>query len=188
MNLTLRPAKIVDLAKVLKWVPDAKACLMWAGPGIRYPASTESAWEDMEASGENTFCLVKDSGEMVGFGQILPRGSSVMHMAQIIVDPADRGRGYGRILCVKLMEEAEKRFSVRRFTLNVYESNKAAIQLYRSLGFTEQVQQRLEGILAMERPVGIFSFFATNNRQPSTNIVGVNIEFEDWEKIREEKN
>ena len=42
-----------------------------------------------------------------------------------------------------------KRYSVLRFTLNVYQTNFAALSLYRSLGFTEKVQGEFEGVLSM---------------------------------------
>lgn len=152
MNLTFRPAEISDLSTVLSWVPDAEACIIWAGPKIRYPAVAESAWLDIEASRENTFSLVKTGGDLVGFGQAMLRECCVVHLARIIVDPALRGRGYGRLLCLRLMEVAEKRIPVRRFTLNVYKTNKAAISLYRSLGFAKQEQQDSEDALFMSMP------------------------------------
>ena len=149
MNLTLRTAKISNLSTVLSWIPDAEACLIWAGPKVRYPATAESAWEDIEASEGNAFSLVTDSGDIVGFGQVLPRDSCVAHLARIIVAPGARRRGYGRSLCLQLMEVAEKRLPVRQFTLNAYKSNRAAISLYRSLGFAEQIRQDLQGVLSM---------------------------------------
>jgi hypothetical protein len=50
------------------------------------------------------------------------------------------------------MGMAEKRLPVRKFTLNVYTSNTTAISLYRSLGFAEQAQQDLDGVLCMSMP------------------------------------
>lgn len=152
MNLILRHAEMADLSTVLKWVPDEKACLMWAGPQVRYPTNMESAWKDMETTEENTFCLVTNKGDVVGLGQGLSRDTNVVHLARIIVDPDKRGRGYGRELCLRLMEVSEKQRPVRRFTLNVYETNKTTISLYRSLGFTEHQQQDFKGVLSMSRP------------------------------------
>jgi ribosomal protein S18 acetylase RimI-like enzyme len=149
MNSLLRPAKLDDLSTILRWIPDAQACLLWAGPKVRYPATAESVWEDIVASEENAFCLVEDDRNAIGFGQILLPESQVAHLARIIIDPAKRGNGHGRFLCLRLMGIAVNRYSVLRFTLNVYQTNNAALSLYRSLGFTERVQQEFKGVLSM---------------------------------------
>jgi ribosomal protein S18 acetylase RimI-like enzyme len=149
MNSLLRPAKLDDLSTILRWIPDVQACLLWAGPKVRYPATAESVWEDIVASEENAFCLGENDGNAIGFGQILLPESRVAHLARIIIDPAKRGGGHGRFLCLRLMGMAVDRYSVLRFTLNVYQTNVAALSLYRSLGFTERIQQDFEGVLSM---------------------------------------
>ena len=149
MNSSLKQAKLKDLSTILRWVPDAQACLLWAGPKVRYPANAETVWEDIEASEENAFCLVEKDRNAIGFGQILLPESRVAHLARIIIDPTKRGCGHGRLLCLRLIGLAVKRYSVLRFTLNVYQTNFAALSLYRSLGFTEKVQGEFEGVLSM---------------------------------------
>jgi len=153
MNLKLRTAKIADLSAILRWVPDEAACLVWAGPKVRYPAAAESVWADIEASEQNAFCMVSESGEVVGFGQAMPRGDGIVHLARIIVAPAMRGRGSGRHLCRRLMVAAGKRRPIRKFTLNVYEDNFTALALYRSLGFSARGQHDPEGVLSMSMAV-----------------------------------
>lgn len=108
---------------------------MWAGPKVRYPATPESAWSDMEASGNNAYALVDAEAALIGFGQVLPRDANVLHLARVIVDPELRGQGIGRALCVALMNIGASKHHAEFFTLNVYESNKAAVRLYQSLGF-----------------------------------------------------
>jgi len=57
------------------------------------------------------------------------------HITTIAVDPRYRGRKYGEVLLLRLIEEAIER-SAAWMTLEVRESNVGAQQLYRKYGFT----------------------------------------------------
>lgn len=57
------------------------------------------------------------------------------HVTTIAVDPHHRGRGYGEVLLLHLIEEAIER-NAAWMTLEVRESNVGAQQLYRKYGFT----------------------------------------------------
>lgn len=133
--MTLQAAEKSDLSKVLNWLNSEWELRMWAGPKVRYPATPESAWSDMEASQNNAYTLVDAEHVAIGFGQILPRDDNALHLARLIVDPESRGQGIGRNLCIALMKIGAEKNHVEYFTLNVYESNKAAVRLYQSLGF-----------------------------------------------------
>ncbi len=133
--MELRVAEASDLSTVLSWVSNQHECLMWGGPKIRYPATRDTAWSDMEASKENAYVLVDATPAVIGFGQVVPRGDMLLHLARLIVDPRLRGRGIGRDLCIALMNIGAAKHHAEWFTLHVYESNEAAMKLYRSLGF-----------------------------------------------------
>lgn len=57
------------------------------------------------------------------------------HITTLAVDPPYRGRGFGEVLLMKLIDEAIER-SAAWMTLEVRESNVVAQQLYRKYGFT----------------------------------------------------
>jgi [ribosomal protein S18]-alanine N-acetyltransferase len=57
------------------------------------------------------------------------------HVTTLAVDPAYRGRRFGEILLLRLIEEAIER-GAAWITLEVRESNTVAQQLYRKYGFT----------------------------------------------------
>ena len=57
------------------------------------------------------------------------------HVTTIAVDPQYRGKKYGEVMLIKLIEEAIER-GAAWMTLEVRESNVAAQQLYRKYGFT----------------------------------------------------
>ncbi|XOZ32778.1 GNAT family N-acetyltransferase [Halomonadaceae bacterium KBTZ08] len=154
--MELRAARESDLAVVLEWIEGEAACRMWAGPTIRYPATPETAWADMGASERNAYVLVGAAGNVVGFGQVLPKNDKTLHLARLIVDPAARGQGIGRALCMALMVIGAANHGAECLTLNVYESNSKAVRLYQGLGFAVE-KRDVSGALAMVKPLATAS-------------------------------
>ena len=68
---------------------------------------------------------------MLGDGRVL--------LARVGVAPADRGRGFGRLLLRQVIEHA-RALGGSRLELNVYSDNRAAVRLYTSAGFEAQPQ------------------------------------------------
>ena len=73
--------------------------------------------------------------QVVGYG-ISTIGAGESHVLNLCVAPGWQGRGYGRVLLQKLVDEAI-RFKVDSIFLEVRPSNPHAIKLYRSMGFNE---------------------------------------------------
>lgn len=73
--------------------------------------------------------------EVVGYG-ISTIGGGESHVLNICIAPGFQGRGYGRILLQKLIDEAT-RFKADSMFLEVRPSNPRAISLYHSMGFNE---------------------------------------------------
>lgn len=146
----LRPARLEDLDVVLPWAPDAEAMRLWAGPTIGFPVTREQFWENLRKVPGAAFVLcAAPSGEIVAFGQVMHREDGYAHLARIIVSPAHRGEGLGRVLCRELMKVAPTFLPVRAFSLYVYPENNRAHALYRSLGFVDARAER--GFLRMEK-------------------------------------
>ena len=125
-----------DLAGIISWIPDADECKLWAGPSVRFPLSVDSLKAQIVYTPENSFCLEKE-GQVIAFGQLIKKGEQRLHLARIIVDPSERGKGCGRILCRQLIAKASG-LQCRWVTLNVYKNNAAAMKLYKRLGFEEK--------------------------------------------------
>jgi ribosomal-protein-alanine N-acetyltransferase len=73
--------------------------------------------------------------EVVGYG-ISTIGGGESHVLNLCVAPGWQGRGYGRAILQKLIDEAT-RFKADSLFLEVRPSNPAAIRLYESMGFNE---------------------------------------------------
>lgn len=74
------------------------------------------------------------AGKLVAYGGIWVIFED-SHITTIAVDPACRGRKYGNVMMLKLLDEAIER-GAAWMTLEVRESNVGAQQLYRKFGFT----------------------------------------------------
>lgn len=136
MEYILKPATPADLQTVLTWVDTPESMKLWAGPALTFPPQPKITWREIGATDENSFALVHLEGKVVGFGQTLLREPDRVHLARIIVSPAARGKGLGRILCQELLRVGVECYRATTFTLNVYRNNAAALNLYKSLGFT----------------------------------------------------
>ena len=80
------------------------------------------------------------NGEIVAYGGIWVIFED-SHVTTIAVDPRFRGKRYGELLLLRLIEEAIER-SAAWMTLEVRESNVGAQQLYRKYGFTTVTTRR----------------------------------------------
>lgn len=154
MNYTLRPARQEDLRAVLQWIDSPESLKLWGGPVLTYPPNPELTWDELKAAEENTFALVDENLAIAGFGQTLCREEHSVHLARIIVSPAIRGRGIGRILCSQLMQRAVERYNPTVITLNVYTANAPALSLYRSLGFSPVTSEDESGSIKMQVTIG----------------------------------
>ncbi len=136
MHYALRPADPRDLSTVLAWIHSPADLRFWGGPLLTWPPDEVKTWREICADDNNTFALVDPAGSLAGFGQTFPRPPDGVHLGRIILSPAVRGQGLGRILVRALVDSALERFHPAAITLNVYRDNLPAVQLYCSLGFT----------------------------------------------------
>ena len=149
MELILLPAVPEHLRAVLHWINSAEELRLWGGPLLTFPPDVGKTWREIGAEDGNTFVLLDAAGSVAGFGQVLAHGSGVSHLGRIIVSPALRGQGVGRLLCEQLIAAALERHHPERITLNVYKSNTSAVELYRSLGFVVTAEDEQRASCAM---------------------------------------
>jgi ribosomal-protein-alanine N-acetyltransferase len=87
----------------------------------------------------NCSCWIVEQaeGRLAGFvivERVRLNGRAAGHVVTLDVDPADRRRGWGRLL-IETAEEQMKQEGASLMSLEVAENNAAAQQFYRSLGF-----------------------------------------------------
>ena len=143
MSFTIRPADERDLIRILRI---EKECFSdpWSINIFRGALSEPHA---------SVFVLL-DGEEVAGYTVstvVLDEGS----LDNLAVTEAKRGQGGGRMLLQNVLEEARKS-GVKRFFLEVRESNQRAIELYEKAGFTRLAvrpayyQDPVENAIVME--------------------------------------
>jgi len=145
--MNIQKAKITDLKTIISWVSNEQACKMWAGPWVRFPLRIEKLSRDIEFTDNNSYCYTNDES-IVGFGQLLTKENDLLHLARIIVDPMKRGKGYGTLLCVGLIQIATQK-GYQKISLNVYRNNPRAFKLYENLGFRGVAEKSSEEMCHM---------------------------------------
>ena len=150
----LRPANLADVATALSWSPTHEALRRWAGSTVRWPATAETLWADINNADATTFAFESAELGLVGFGQVRFREQTYGHLARVVVSPHHRGLGLGRALCVALMREAPRLHAISAYSLYVFTDNPNAIALYRTLGFREKgFHAKYPTAMLMEAPL-----------------------------------
>lgn len=79
--------------------------------------------------------VIEREGELIGYG-VMSSGAREAHILNVCVSPDERGRGYGRLLMERMIEQA-RRLQAEMMFLEVRPSNQPALRLYARLGFNE---------------------------------------------------
>lgn len=94
-------------------------------------------------------CLAGDDGTPQAFGQVWTDVHGAVHLVRLIVDPARRGQGLGRVLCDRLLADALARSGGGCVHLKLRRDNTPALRTYLSAGFREQEPSPAPHLLVM---------------------------------------
>ncbi|MBQ7795727.1 MAG: GNAT family N-acetyltransferase [Lachnospiraceae bacterium] len=142
--IRLRPYKPSDAWKVLEWWDgaDEETFVKWSCGKFEYPLTIEqldgyfSQWCLKEKSGWLMTAL-DESGSPVGhfIMRLADFKAGSIRMGFIVVDPAARGKGYGKKMIAKALTYAFDVLGMRIVTLGVFENNPQAKACYEAVGF-----------------------------------------------------
>lgn len=132
-----------DFDSIKNWITDERTNALWSANHAPYPLEKDAFDEflaDMYTKyGDCPFVAATDDGKVVGFICCgVNFDSNEAMLAFVLIDPAQRGKGYGREmiqLAAKYCLEILKADAVQ---LNVFTVNERARKCYESAGFTER--------------------------------------------------
>lgn len=135
-----------DFAQLIAAIPDAPSHLRWAGPEYAYPLDPTELKETLAKTtgAAPSFKVYKavlaGRNETVGHVQLvdIDYAKSTCVLGKVLIFPAHRGKGLGRSMVRAALREAFTVLRLHEVTLSVFDSNDAAIAIYRSLGFVRR--------------------------------------------------
>ena len=139
--LGLRPYRTSDAATIITWCDNTDLFYKWtAGIMGDYPLTAEGLNTAMAGMLDNPkffpFVAFDEQG-LVGFFILRQPGESIheLRFGFVIVDPAKRGKGYGKQMLQLGMRYAYDIYGAKRLTLGVFANNQAALYCYQAAGF-----------------------------------------------------
>jgi ribosomal-protein-alanine N-acetyltransferase len=123
-RFSIRPMAISDVAEVTRI---ERACFSTVWP-------SDAFYNELSTNKLAHYFVGLFDDRIVGYGGIWVILED-SHVTTLAVDPAYRGRRFGEVLLLRLIDEAIDR-SAAWMTLEVRESNAIAQRLYRKYGFT----------------------------------------------------
>lgn len=137
-KIELRAYTPQDGKTVVSWIGDERAFRMWCGDRFEnYPLSADEFNKIYNAPTAIAGMIACDGGEAVGHFFVQPLGNGIYKLGLIIVDSQKRGKGYGKRMLESAIEYAKTNLNAKVLILYAFESNLAAYNCYKSLGFTE---------------------------------------------------
>lgn len=134
--LRIRPYKTADAEIILSWCREEKAFYQWtAGILGEYPI-TQNEFRFVESL--MPFAAFDENG-VVGFFTLRNPGNSLdeLRFGFVIVDPAVRGKGYGKTMLKLGIKFAFEIYGAKRVSLGVFENNPSAYYCYKAVGFED---------------------------------------------------
>ncbi|MBQ6168632.1 MAG: GNAT family N-acetyltransferase [Ruminococcus sp.] len=132
-----------DFDAIKGWVADERTNAMWSAKHAPYPMEKDGFSDFLTAMydkhGDCPFVAVTDEGETVGFiCTSINMESNEAMLAFVIVDPAQRGKGYGKEMIELAARYCFEILKAEAVQLNVFTVNERARKCYESAGFAER--------------------------------------------------
>ena len=142
-GLRLRPYQLRDGEKIVTWCADEQAFYKWSagilGPYPLTPARFNQAMAARDHGSHYFPFVAEDDSGLVGFFILRRPGEDPeeLRFGFVIVDPAIRGKGYGKKMLTLGIRYAFDLYRARKVGLGVFSNNPGAYHCYRAVGFTE---------------------------------------------------
>jgi RimJ/RimL family protein N-acetyltransferase len=135
--LILSPFIIDDSDQLISWFEDEESLVQFAGPIFTYPLTKEQLTVHLAKPDRLIYKVIDgDSSQIIGHGEICKVPDEPPKLTCLIIgNKMFRGKGLGKELTRQLTAIAFDELQADSVQLYVYEWNKNAFELYKSLGF-----------------------------------------------------
>jgi RimJ/RimL family protein N-acetyltransferase len=127
-----------DFPTLKSWVTDPDLLFTFAGGSWSYPLTFEQVKTYQEAHPlKQSYILCNEKGTPIAFGELISGEANSPRLGRLLVGGEEnRGKGIGKILIHKMIEESRKNNDQRFIHLFVFQDNFMAIRCYENMGFT----------------------------------------------------
>ncbi len=122
------------ITTLMCWLNNQEDLVSWGGPLFSESFTSDSFLKNLNLEQLDSYCLVSECDEVLGFGQFYQRLDKC-HLGRLVIKPESRGQGLASVLISNLMQIGMEKLNVKSCSLFVYGHNKAAISTYQKLGF-----------------------------------------------------
>lgn len=141
-NIRLRSLTKKDLAKTFKWHNDLELKNLTLSHPFPVTDSQEEEWINSiikDKSNKTIYFGIEDKSRKILIGIIFLSRINFIHQTSwlgvFIGDKNARGKGYGKEAVKMIVDYAFNNLNLRKVSLEVVKTNKAAIAVYKKLGF-----------------------------------------------------
>ena len=141
--IRIRPYKSTDANTILSWCQDERAFYQWtAGVMGEFPI-TDNEFSFVENL--MPFTAFDENGILGFFTYRNPNDNmDELRMGFVIVDPNERGKGYGKAMLQLGLKYAFEIYGAKKVSLGVFENNASAYHCYKAVGFEDVVLDEME--------------------------------------------
>jgi RimJ/RimL family protein N-acetyltransferase len=147
MNIALHPFSRSDFKELISWIRNPEELFIWSATTFTFPldeSQLEGHYQQAQGSNTRIMYTAVDSQTKQHIGHIeltrIDREIRKASIAYVLVDPEQRGHGYGTAMMHGILKECFDRMKMSKVDLFVFEFNPVAIYCYQKLGFeTEEI-------------------------------------------------
>ncbi len=131
--MELRAARESDLAIIADFATSAEE-LYFVHPSARYPLTAHQLLPNFQQRKGNS--VITHEGAVIGFANYINviEGESAT-IGNVIIDPAQRGRGAGKALLLAMERMAKEQYQVRLSIIPCFNTNTYGLHFYHNLGY-----------------------------------------------------
>ncbi|MBO9562888.1 MAG: GNAT family N-acetyltransferase [Niastella sp.] len=127
-----------DYPLLISWIDNAEMLMQFGGPALTFPLTPEQLKNNLSDPNRYAFKVVENStNTTVGHGEIYSKEDGTTYLSRLLIGAENtRGKGYGTQLTHLLLAHAFDVLKQSTVFLLVFDWNKAAIHVYKKVGFT----------------------------------------------------